>query len=71
MEPAHTFVSVQGRMKYLTPIYQALVDSDQRDTGIQWYNENIDFYHPYAVNKLADLLGISPSKVVAPEQFLQ
>ena len=23
-EPAHTFVSVQGRMKYLNPIYQTL-----------------------------------------------
>jgi leukotriene-A4 hydrolase len=26
-EPAHEFISSMGRMKYLTPIYQALVDS--------------------------------------------
>ena len=24
VEPAHTFISTQGRMKYLTPIYSAL-----------------------------------------------
>ena len=29
-EPAHTFVSVQGRMKYLTPIYQALVNAGKK-----------------------------------------
>jgi hypothetical protein len=33
LEPAHTFVSIQGRLKYLKPIYQALLDSDQKDTA--------------------------------------
>lgn len=27
-EPAHTFISSQGRMKYLTPIYKALLESN-------------------------------------------
>lgn len=27
MAPAQNFISLQGRMKYLTPIYQALLDT--------------------------------------------
>ena len=59
LEPAHTFISSMGRMKYLTPIYTALINTNQRDLAIQWYNENINFYHPYAVQALAKLLGLS------------
>jgi len=58
-EPAHTFISTQGRMKYLKPVYQALIDSDQHALAVTWYNENKDFYHPYAVLMLAKMLGIS------------
>lgn len=58
-EPAHTFISSQGRMKYLTPIYTALLQSGQRELAIAWYNENVDFYHPYAVEQLKRLLGIN------------
>ena len=45
-EPAHLFISSMGRLKYLTPVYQALLDSNQRALALQWYSENIDFYHP-------------------------
>lgn len=58
-EPAKEFVSSMGRMKYLTPIYQALIDTNQTAEGVKWYNENVDFYHPYAVEMLAKLLGIT------------
>ena len=58
-EAAHTFISSMGRMKYLMPIYQALLDSNQKDVAVKWYNENINFYHPYAVNKLAKMIGIT------------
>jgi len=57
-EPAHQLVSTVGRLKYLTPIYQALLDSNQKDTAIQWFEENIDFYHPLAVSSLKKLLGL-------------
>lgn len=59
MDPAHQFISSMGRMKYLKPIYQALLDSGNRNTAIQWYNENINFYHPYAVYQLGKMLGVS------------
>lgn len=58
VEPAHQLVSTVGRLKYLTPIYQALLDSDQKATAIQWFEENIDFYHPLAVSSLKKLLGL-------------
>jgi leukotriene-A4 hydrolase len=58
LEPAHTFISSQGRLKYLNPIYLALLQSNQRDLAIQWFNENIDFYHPLAVASLKKMLGL-------------
>ena len=57
-EPAHTFIGAQGRLKYLTPIYTALLASDQRDLAVKWLNENLNFYHPMAVASLKKLLGI-------------
>lgn len=47
-EPAHTWVSEQGRAKYLDSVYQALQASGQHDLGVTWYEENVDFYHPIA-----------------------
>lgn len=51
-EPAHQFISEQGGLGYLKAIYQALVDSDQRDLAMQWFEENIFFYHPKAIRKI-------------------
>jgi len=51
-EPAHEFISVQGRMKYLNPIYIALVEYGHRDLALKWFNENKSFYHPIAVRTL-------------------
>ena len=62
IEPAHEFISVQGRLKYLKPIYQALLDSDQRDTAVKWFNENIDFYHPLAVSAIKKQLGLDQNQ---------
>lgn len=58
MEPAHGFIGDQGRLKYLTPIYRALLASNQRDLAVKWLNEHLDFYHPLAIASLKKLLGI-------------
>lgn len=58
-EPAHTWVSSMGRSKYLNPIYQALEDSGQHDLGVQWFDENKDFYHPVAATTIEGILGIT------------
>lgn len=60
-EPAHEFISSMGRMKYLTPIYQALMDSGEQSTAQAWYAENVGFYHPYAVQQVAKIVN-APSK---------
>lgn len=51
-EPAKTFISSMGRLKYLTPIYSALLAANKKDTAIEWYNLNKDFYHPSALLQL-------------------
>jgi leukotriene-A4 hydrolase len=62
LEPAHQFISSMGRMKYLTPVYQALLKTNQKALAIQWYEENVDFYHPYAVLQIGKLLGVISSE---------
>lgn len=37
MDAAHAFISSMGRMKYLQPVYQALLDSNQKDIAVTWY----------------------------------
>lgn len=57
-DAAHTWVSTQGRCKYLTSVYAALENSGQHDLGVQWYNENLDFYHPVAISTEGRVLGL-------------
>lgn len=52
-------------MKYLTPIYTALLDTKQKSLAVKWFNENKNFYHPLAVDKLKALIGIKD--VAVPE----
>lgn len=68
-EPAHTFISSQGRMKYLNPIYLALKENGKLDIATTWLNENINFYHPMAVVSVKKILGITSSE--APVQIIQ
>lgn len=46
MEPAHIWMGSMGRNKYLDPIYIALQETGQHDTGVQWLCESMDFYCP-------------------------
>lgn len=47
-----------GRSKYLDPVYESLEDSGQHDLGVQWFDENKDFYHPVAATSVEQILGI-------------
>ena len=60
-EPAHEWISSMGRSKYLSPVYASLQDSDQHDLGVQWFCENIDFYHPVSATTVEGILGIDAS----------
>ena len=56
-EPAHSWISSMGRSKYLTPVYQALWDSEQYELAEQWNSENVDFYHPTAESTIMKILN--------------
>ena len=72
-EPAHTFVTSQGRLKYLTPIYRELQDVGKRDTAVTWFTECKDFYHPLAISSLKKLLNITTiaGEVPLANNFIQ
>ena len=48
MDVAHTIVTTIGRMKYLSGIYNALMQNNRQTTAKEWYNEAYSFYSPYA-----------------------
>lgn len=49
---AKKFVQEMGRYKYVKPIFQALLDSNQKDLALTWFHEKEDFYHPYVIDQL-------------------
>ena len=51
-----------GRNKYVCPVYQSLEDSGQHDLGVQWFDENQDFYHPVTATAVEEILGITAFK---------
>lgn len=61
---AKHLVETVGRMKYLTPVYQALVDSDQTAIAQQWLDDNKSFYDPVAYYQLQRLIDNKP---IGPE----
>lgn len=48
-----------GRNKYVAPVYASLQDSNQHDTGVTWFCENIDFYHPVTISAVEGILGVT------------
>lgn len=53
---AHHYVGYQGRMKYINPIYQALVRNGHRDIAVNWFNEFANFYQAVAVIGLKKII---------------
>jgi len=43
-------------MKYLNPIYTALVSSGQNSTAVEWNNENESFYSAIAEKMVQDII---------------
>jgi hypothetical protein len=59
-------VSYQGRLKYLQPVYQALVQTGRRDLAYQWFILNQNFYHPIALDAIRAIVlsqQMSPATV--------
>ena len=55
-EPAHTWISSMGRIKYLKNVYKALAKSGQQDLGNSWFEQNKNFYHPVAASVIKSVL---------------
>mmetsp|Transcript_2509 Transcript_2509/g.3357 ORF Transcript_2509/g.3357 Transcript_2509/m.3357 type:complete len:674 (+) Transcript_2509:130-2151(+) len=52
------FITTQGRMKYIRPLYRALFATEKgREIAIQEFLKHKDFYHPIAAKMLAVDLG--------------
>eukprot|EP00347_Sterkiella_histriomuscorum_P003608 403363634 len=64
---AHKFVSQNGRMDYIYPIYQQLVRSGRKDLAFKWFSEFKNFYHPSVV---ADLKKMIISSIGAEQEDL-
>ena len=53
------FVTTQGRMKFVRPLYRALYKSKMgRSAAIKTFKENSDFYHPIAAKMVAADMGM-------------
>ena len=52
-----TFLVNVGRRKFLTPIYQALIDTDQSELARDIYREARPNYHSVATGTMDALLG--------------
>ena len=58
------FVTCQGRMKFVRPLYRALRDSpceNAKETAMSTFVANADFYHPICRKMVASDLGVDLS----------
>jgi hypothetical protein len=56
-------------MKYINPVYIALVRNGRRDLANKWFKENENFYHPIAAANLRKIIYGSAS--AKDEQLIQ
>ena len=54
-----TFLVNVGRRKFLTPLYRAMLDTDQRDLAVDIYGQARGNYHSVATGTMDDLLDWS------------
>eukprot|EP01017_Pseudomicrothorax_dubius_P003410 TRINITY_DN10482_c0_g1_i3.p1 TRINITY_DN10482_c0_g1~~TRINITY_DN10482_c0_g1_i3.p1 ORF type:complete len:102 (-),score=22.66 TRINITY_DN10482_c0_g1_i3:4-309(-) len=58
------FLGKVGRMKFLKPIYAALVSKGKRDYAISIFRQYQDFYNPMAVKEIKKILGIQDLSLI-------
>lgn len=61
-------------MKYLNPIYTALCQYGYTDMAFEWYEENLNFYHPIAIATLQKILlqyAYVPTEIEQNERLLK
>lgn len=54
------FITTQGRMKYVRPLYRALHESKMgKDLAVDAFLKNKDFYHPICAKMIASDLKLT------------
>lgn len=57
--PTVKFITIQGRMKFVRPLYKELYAKEEsRDLAVTTFQENRSFYHPIAAAQIAKDLGL-------------
>ncbi len=57
------FITSQGRMKFVRPLYRALHESEMgRDLAVDAFLKNKDFYHPICAKMIASDLKLTVAK---------
>ena len=58
VDQASTIVSTTGRLLYLTPLYQALMDNGYDKAAKNLYTQNENFYSPLARGAIKSIIGV-------------
>ena len=57
------FITTQGRMKFVRPLYRALYKSDMgKDIAVKTFLENREFYHPIAAKMVATDMSVGKAE---------
>lgn len=57
------FITSQGRMKFVRPLFRALHESEMgRDLAVDAFLKNKDFYHPICAKMIASDLKLTAAK---------
>jgi hypothetical protein len=57
-------------MKYILPVYTALVQNGRRDLAYQWFIDNQNFYHPIALAKVRQIILGNNSLSAADKELI-
>lgn len=64
------FITSQGRMKFVRPLYRALHESKMgKDLAVDAFLKNKDFYHPICAKMIASDLQLAASKKSSNEIY--
>lgn len=68
-DPAFSWISSQGRMKYINPVYNSLMMSGQKNTAVAWNAANANFYSNLAEQGVLQIInGVVPGATETPKK---
>jgi len=65
------FITTQGRMKFVRPLYKALYKSEMgKELAVTTFLDHKDFYHPIATKMIATDLSVGSKKSFMPSSWI-